>query len=250
MASKHLPLCQDVVAQEELRKFKEEAKKQDKIHSKLAKTIINDIVQSTFDELAKGEHDGPYWDFLARSQNELVESAEKLTVRLTFADVQVDQVQRWFQLTLEKLSAPRDWQGPHEEVQIPQCAAMIDRGMARAETMNEAAVRCRLNIVLFSALDIVMQTPLDGRWPLNIQTETPLVSRPFRFRGKSHQTHGICDYTLWYGDQSISKAINLIIVEAKKKGSCDSGIAQCLGYMGTEGKPTVPQYYRVRGGNR
>ena len=109
---------------------------------------------------------------------------------------------------------------------------MIDRGISRAETMNEAAVRCRLNIVLFSALDIVMQTPLDGLWPLNLQTETPLVSRPFRFRGRTHQTHGICDYTLWYGDESISKAINLIVVEAKKKGSCDPGVAQCLGYMG------------------
>jgi hypothetical protein len=136
--------------------------------------------------------------------------------------------------------------------------------------MNEAAVRCRLNIVLFSALDIVMQTPLDGLWPLNLQTETPLVSRPFRFRGRTHQTHGICDYTLWYGDQSISKAINLIIVEAKKKGFSETRIAQCLGYMGmflesiylsdclisksyrssgTEGNPTMPQHYRVRGGN-
>jgi hypothetical protein len=98
--------------------------------------------------------------------------------------------------------------------------------------MNEAAVRCRLNIVLFAALDLVMQTPLDGCWPLNLQTETPLVSRPFPLKGKSHQTYGICDYTLWYRDESISKAINLIVVEAKKRGFADIGMAQCLGYMG------------------
>ena len=46
------------------------------------------------------------------------------------------------------------------------------------------------------------------------------------------QTHGIGDYTLWYGDKSISKDINLVIVEAKRRGSAEKGLAQALGYMG------------------
>jgi hypothetical protein len=56
MASAYDPLYKDAIAQEELRKFRN----QDKEQSKHATKIINEIVQSTFDELAKGEHEGPY----------------------------------------------------------------------------------------------------------------------------------------------------------------------------------------------
>lgn len=71
---------------------------------------------------------------------------------------------------------------------IVETLAMIDRGMRRTITLNEAAVRCRLNIILSSALDLVMQGPMEGRWPLTLHTETPLDSR-FFLDGKRHQTH-------------------------------------------------------------
>ncbi|KAI1833507.1 hypothetical protein DTO006G1_5111 [Penicillium roqueforti] len=45
---------------------------------------------------------------------------------------------------------------------------------------------------------------------------------------------GRADYTLWYGETRAmsEKAINLVIVEAKKKGMVSAGEAQLLGYMG------------------
>lgn len=107
---------------------------------KHASKILNELVQSTFAELAEGEKDGPYWNFVPRIQKELVECADSSIISLTFTDVTVRQIQNWFGLKPESMFAPRDLQGPH----------------------------------------------------------------------------GICDYTLWYGDKSMSRDINLVIVEAKR----------------------------------
>ncbi|KAJ5954236.1 hypothetical protein N7501_008515 [Penicillium viridicatum] len=69
-------------------------------------------------------------------------------------------------------------------------------------------------------------------WPLNLQTETPLISRPFALNGKVYQTKGTCDNTLWYGDKGgPDKAINLVLVEARKLGLASSGDDQALGCM-------------------
>ncbi|KAJ5799404.1 uncharacterized protein N7518_001472, partial [Penicillium psychrosexuale] len=48
-----------------------------------------------------------------------------------------------------------------------------------------------------------------------------------------YKTSGRADYTLWYGETRAmsEKAINLVIVEAKKKGMVSAGEAQLLGYM-------------------
>ncbi|KOS36875.1 hypothetical protein ACN38_g12351 [Penicillium nordicum] len=49
--------------------------------------------------------------------------------------------------------------------------------------------------------------------------ETSLTSRPFPLRGKVYQAKGTYDYILWYGDKGdADKAINLVLVEAKKLG--------------------------------
>jgi hypothetical protein len=48
-----------------------------------------------------------------------------------------------------------------------------------------------------------------------------------------YQAKGTCDYTLWYGDKGgADKAINLVLVEAKKLGLASQGDDQALGYMG------------------
>lgn len=64
-----------------------------------------------------------------------------------------------------------------------------------------------------------MPYPNNGHWPLNLQMETSLTSRPFPLRGKVYQAKGTCDYTLWYGDKGgADKAINLVLVERKERG--------------------------------
>ncbi|KAJ5259702.1 hypothetical protein N7524_008764 [Penicillium chrysogenum] len=51
-------------------------------------------------------------------------------------------------------------------------------------------------------------------------------------KGKVYQAKGTCDYTLWYGDKGgADKAINLVLVEAKKLGLASQGDDQALGYM-------------------
>ncbi|KAJ5535042.1 hypothetical protein N7527_001296 [Penicillium freii] len=68
-------------------------------------------------------------------------------------------------------------------------------------------------------LDKIAPCPDYGTWPLNLQTETPLISRPFALNGK-------------YGDKGgPDKAINFVLVEAKKLGLASSGDDQALGYM-------------------
>ncbi|KAJ6186645.1 hypothetical protein N7519_007946 [Penicillium mononematosum] len=97
---------------------------------------------------------------------------------------------------------------------------------------NEAAARCIINSILFSLLDTVVPYPNNGQWPLNLQMETSLTSRPFPLRGKVYQAKGTYDYTLWYGERGgADKAINLVLVEAKKLGLASQGDDQALGYM-------------------
>lgn len=89
----------------------------------------------------------------------------------------------------------------------------------RLSTQNEAAARCIINNILFALLDTVVPYPKNGHWPLNLQMETSLTSRPFPLRGKVYQAKGTYDYILWYGDKGdADKAINLVLVEAKKLG--------------------------------
>ena len=103
----------------------------------------------------------------------------------------------------------------------------------RLSTQNEAATRCIINNILFDLLDTVVPYPNNGQWPLNLQMETSLTSRPFPLRGKVYQAKGTCDYTLWYGDKGgADKAINLVLVEAKKLGLASQGDDPALGYMG------------------
>lgn len=103
---------------------------------------------------------------------------------------------------------------------------------ARRSVKNEAMIRCRLNNILFAVLDSVMTSAPDDTHPLNLQTETHLVSRPFQVGGKYCQAQGQCDYTVWYGEEVREQAINLVIVETKRPGHVSLGEGQALGYMG------------------
>ncbi|KAJ5518535.1 Restriction endonuclease type I HsdR N-terminal [Penicillium expansum] len=61
-----------------------------------------------------------------------------------------------------------------------------------------------------------------------------MISQPILYTARQYRASGRADYTLWYGEtRAISeKAINLVIVEAKKEGMVSAREAQLLGYMG------------------
>ncbi|KGO75401.1 hypothetical protein PITC_080870 [Penicillium italicum] len=95
---------------------------------------------------------------------------------------------------------------------------------------NEAAARCIINEISIALLHKAFPCPDHGPWPLNLQTETYLSSHLFTLRGKAHQAKGTYDYTLWYEDTGLKKAINLVLVEAKKLGFASAGDDQA-GYI-------------------
>ena len=103
---------------------------------------------------------------------------------------------------------------------------------ARRCVKSEALIRCRMNILLFAVLDAVMKSAPEDSQPLNLQTETHLISRPFKAKREYWQAQGQCDYTVWYGEEVHEQAINLVIVETKRPGSVSLGEGQALGYMG------------------
>lgn len=105
-------------------------------------------------------------------------------------------------------------------------------GSARRCVKNEAIIRCRMNILLFAILDVVTMSAPEDAQPLNLQTETHLISRPFKAKREYWQAQGQCDYTVWYGEEVHEQAINLVIVETKRPGSVSLGEGQALSYMG------------------
>lgn len=69
---------------------------------------------------------------------------------------------------------------------------------------------------------------------MNLEHKTYMTSRQILYDTRQYKTSGRADYTLWYRETHAmsEKAINLVIVEAKKEGMVSAGEAQLLGYMG------------------
>lgn len=110
---------------------------------------------------------------------------------------------------------------------------IVQRGKQRS-THKESAARCVIEIVLYSVLDQVSTPSNHRQWPLTLEHETYMISQPILYTARQYRASGRADYTLWYGEtRAISeKAINLVIVEAKKEGMVSAREAQLLGYMG------------------
>lgn len=110
---------------------------------------------------------------------------------------------------------------------------IFQRGKRRS-AHKESAARCVIDILLYSVLDQVSASSSHRQWPLNLEHETYMTSRPIQYTARQYKTSGRADYTLWYGETRTmsEKAINLVIVEAKKEGMVSAGEAQLLGYMG------------------
>ncbi|KAJ5969032.1 hypothetical protein N7501_005280, partial [Penicillium viridicatum] len=149
--------------------------------------------------------------------------------KMTFVDVEDH-----FGLEYQNPLSGSLWEEPLPHIELPRCAyQMLDiiDGSARRCVKNEALTRCRMNILLFAILDVVTMSAPEDAQPLNLQTETHLISRPFKAKREYWQAQGQCDYTVWYGEEVHEHAINLVIVETKRPGSVSLGEGQALSYM-------------------
>ncbi|KAJ5936284.1 hypothetical protein N7454_005582 [Penicillium verhagenii] len=102
----------------------------------------------------------------------------------------------------------------------------VARKSMAGSPINEAAARMLVSNVLVAVIDEVMadHDTASGIWPIHLQTETALESDLVTVNGIDQKFRGISDYSLWYGDgNSNEKAINLIVIEAKRKDFCSTG---------------------------
>ncbi|CAI7626651.1 unnamed protein product [Penicillium viridicatum] len=219
------------------RRQKAQKAQRDKDIAEIAEKLFADVIRSVHENSKDSA-----WDLCVQAAGRvdelsLVENAGPLKT-LPIGDAARYDIVTGFGLTPqddESLKVQPWPPVPLEVVELPSAAQEminITNKYLRLSPRNEAAARCIINTILFAMLDKVAPCPDYGTWPLNLQTETPLISRPFTLNGKVHQAKGTCDYTLWYGDKGgPDKAINLVLVEAKGLGLASSGDDQALGYM-------------------
>ncbi|KAJ5498006.1 hypothetical protein PEX2_006600 [Penicillium expansum] len=199
------------------------------------KKELVDLVEGLIQHTEKGDKEGT-WKFALAAVKELqlLPRANQPIDSLPIGKMTYEDVEKYFGLEPQRPLRGTSWEGPLPHIQLPQCAyqmlEIFDK-FARRSVKNEAMIRCRLNNILFAVLDSVMTSAPDDTHPLNLQTETHLVSRPFQVGGKYCQAQGQCDYTVWYGEEVREQAINLVIVETKRPGHVSLGEGQALGYM-------------------
>ncbi|KAJ5337142.1 uncharacterized protein N7506_005164 [Penicillium brevicompactum] len=104
-----------------------------------------------------------------------------------------------------------------------------DRALG-ASSANEAIIRCKLNILLVCAHDLVSSSLDKSARPVNIQMERQWAFSPVKWKGKQHTLSGRPDYGIWYGDEEDIE-LNVVIVEAKRSMGGTQGIPQALAYM-------------------
>ena len=69
---------------------------------------------------------------------------------------------------------------------------------------------------------------------LFLRFETPL-EYPVIYKQQKRTLRGIADYSLWYDDDTHdTTATNLIVMEAKRRGSASLGEGQMIAYMGKQ----------------
>ncbi|CAI7651699.1 unnamed protein product [Penicillium viridicatum] len=207
------------------------------IHERLEKHanelvgLIEDLMQHT----GKSDKDMT-WEFVQPAVKALhqLPHTKRHVNTLPISKMNFEDVEKNFGLQYQNPLSGSPWAEPLPHIELPQCAYqmldIIDES-ARRCVKNEALIRCRMNILLFAVLDVVMMSAPEDAQPLNLQTETHLISRPFKAKREYWRAQGQCDYTVWYGEEALEQAINLVIVETKRPGSVSSGEGQALGYM-------------------
>ncbi|KAJ5848821.1 hypothetical protein N7534_008139 [Penicillium rubens] len=185
-----------------------------KILAKIAEKVFNDVVES----VQKGNSES-LWEvglqaFEQANELSLIQKAGPIETLPIGEAARFDIVNGFgLQEQGEESLELQPWPPcPLPTVELPDSAQKmieITNKYLRLSTQNEAATRCIINDILFALLDTVVPYPNNGQWPLNLQMETSLTSHK-----------GGAD-----------KAINLVLVEAKKLGLASQGDDQALGYM-------------------
>ncbi|CAI7603802.1 unnamed protein product [Penicillium viridicatum] len=196
--------------------------------------LLKQVYQDAKECLRLGKKDA-FWALLAKTEQEHGQISLPLP-KVPIGKMTRKEVQIAFHLT-RNTTDQAPWMHPPPGTPLPQCALemleIVRRGSQRS-TQKETAARCVIDILLYSVLDQVSASSDHRQWPLNLEHETYMTSRPILYDTRQYKTSGRADYTLWYREtrRMSEKAINLVIVEAKKEGMVSAGEAQLLGYMG------------------
>lgn len=106
----------------------------------------------------------------------------------------------------------------------------IDNFTSRSDA-NESNIRWTLSMLIVYAYDMVMSGKPSSGQVISAQTEKNWAYSPVKWLGKRYKLVGKPDYAIWYGEVE-ETALNIVIVEAKRRFPAPSGLVQCLAYMG------------------
>ncbi|KAJ5695832.1 hypothetical protein N7536_006244 [Penicillium majusculum] len=88
---------------------------------------------------------------------------------------------------------------------------------------NEASIRCKLNLLLVCAYDLVLSSSNESTRHLNIQTERIWAYSPVQWDVETRTLSGRPDYGIWHGEKK-DLDLNVIIMEAKRPNSGSEGV--------------------------
>ncbi|KAL2851633.1 hypothetical protein BJY01DRAFT_244966 [Aspergillus pseudoustus] len=160
-------------------------------------------------------------------------------------------VEDWFDLRFGENKGDAFHLKSSERRRVPDYlrSALRDYDLAFGDVpMNEAIVRVRLNVILLTTLAVKKREEFgqygrekqpnkrtstdtaDSYKSLHWALETH-VSYNVTYKNKTTLVRGRMDYALWYGNRDEAET-NMVVVEAKRKGSYGEGLHQALAYIG------------------
>ncbi|KAJ5464104.1 hypothetical protein N7475_007239 [Penicillium sp. IBT 31633x] len=177
-------------------------------------------------------------DFLSRKLSErdlqkLVQDdeSERNLPTLAIASLNTVQVQKMLGLQLVvndlELDNVPSVRMPSDLVNI---LSKIDKFSSRSDA-NESNIRWTLNMLLVFAYDIATSSKPTSGQAISAQTEKTWGYGPVKWIDKRYKLIGKPDYAIWYGEVG-ETAVNIVIVEAKRRYLAANGLVQCLAYMG------------------
>lgn len=86
-------------------------------------------------------------------------------------------------------------------------------------------------MLLVFAYDIATSSKPTSGQAISAQTEKTWGYGPVKWIDKRYKLIGKPDYAIWYGEVG-ETAVNIVIVEAKRRYLAANGLVQCLAYMG------------------
>lgn len=127
------------------------------------------------------------------------------------------------------MGSPFNWPIWHRALR-ESVLSKIDNATAKSAP-SESNIRFTLDILLVYAHDIAMSENPARRHAISVQTEKHWAYGPVKWNKKDYRLVRKPDYAVWYGEVE-ETALNVVVVEAKKRHMAGTGLIQCLGYMG------------------